>query len=336
MLKQAAFNADVPALALDSAHSVAFHTGLGAPMYPVPSSQCQKYLNEEYIASYADVAYTKPNIVVVADGASPDSLAKWTGQFFKDLPAKPASGQNLKVEPTKYYGGEQRLHSKSGNSMVVAFPGFDMASAKPDMAVLAALLGGQTTVKWAPGYSLLSKATAGYSGLSVSTKNFAYSDAGLFAIQLSGNPASIRKASSDVVKTLESVANGSVSKEDLTKAIANAKFDALDQFQLRGPSMLLAGAGLLHNAQAFSLENLAKGIEGVTASTLKTVSRAPLPHVRIQNTNNPYRLPRLSWMEEPPYLQLAISLCCLTLMRLAFGYRRKIRYVEACTNREIN
>ncbi|KND94026.1 Cytochrome b-c1 complex subunit 2, mitochondrial [Tolypocladium ophioglossoides CBS 100239] len=280
-LKQAAVNADVPALALDNAHSVAFHTGLGAPVYPSLSTPYQKYLNEEYIASYADVVYAKPNIAIVADGASPDSLSKWVGEFFKDVPAASQSGQTLKVEASKYYGGEQRTNHAGGNSMVIAFPGSDNAGSKPEIAVLASLLGGKSTIKWAPGFSLLSKATAGSPGLSVSATNLAYSDAGLLAVQLSGPTASVRKAAKETAKALKSIAAGTVSKEDLTKAIANAKFDALEKAQLRGPSMLLAGSGIVNSGKPSDLAALASSIDSVTADKLKTLE---LTNVSLQIT----------------------------------------------------
>ncbi|KAJ6439616.1 cytochrome b-c1 complex subunit 2 [Purpureocillium lavendulum] len=275
-LKQAALNANVPALALDNAHSVAFHTGLGAPVYPSLSTPYQKYLNEEYIASYADVVYAKPNIAVVADGASPDALSKWVSQFFKDVPASSQSGQSLKVEASKYYGGEQRTNHAGGNSMVIAFPGSDSNGSKPEIAVLAALLGGKPTIKWAPGFSLLSKATAGSAGLSVSSANLAYSDAGLLAVQLTGSAAAVRKAAEETAKALKSVADGSVSKEDVAKAVANAKFDALEKAQLRGPSILQAGSGLVHSGKASDLAALASGIDSVTADKLKTTAKALL------------------------------------------------------------
>ncbi|KAL3959953.1 hypothetical protein ACCO45_005070 [Purpureocillium lilacinum] len=274
-LKQAALNANVPALALDNAHAVAFHTGLGAPVYPSLSTP-QKYLNEEYIASYADVVYSKPNIAVVADGASPDALSKWVGQFFKDVPASSQSGQSLKVEASKYHGGEQRTNHAGGNSMVIAFPGSDSNGSKPEIAVLAALLGGKPTIKWTPGFSLLSKATAGSTGLSVSSANLAYSDAGLLAIQLTGPAAAVRKAAEDTAKALKSVADGSVSKEDVAKAVANAKFDALEKAQFRGPSILQAGSGLVHSGKAADLAALASGIDSVTADKLKTTAKALL------------------------------------------------------------
>ncbi|VUC23885.1 unnamed protein product [Clonostachys rosea] len=274
--KQATFNADVNALALDNAHAVAFHAGLGAPLYPTPSTPYQKYLNEEYIASYADVVYTKPNIALVAEGAPSQDLSKWVGQFFKDVPSASQSGQSLKVEASKYYGGEQRTSHTGGNAVVIAFPGSEVSNAKPEIAVLAALLGGQSSIKWSSGYSLLAKATAGTAGLSVTTSNLAYSDAGLLAIQLSGPAASVRKGAEATVKALESIANGSVSKEDVAKAVANAKFNVLDSAQQPDAALHLAGSGIVNTGSPYDIAGSVKAIEAVTADALKTTAKALL------------------------------------------------------------
>ncbi|KAJ4237321.1 ubiquinol-cytochrome c reductase core subunit 1 [Fusarium solani] len=274
--KQAALNADAAAVALDNAHAIAFHTGLGSSLYPSSSTPYQKYLNEEYIASFADVVYSKPNIALVADGAAPDTLSKWVGQFFKDVPTAPRSGQTLKTEASKYFGGEQRTSSSAGNSVVIAFPGSGADSAKPEIAVLASLLGGQSTIKWAPGFSLLSKATAGTPGLSVNTSNLTYSDAGLLAIQLTGAAASVRKGAEETVKVLQSIASGNVSQEDVKKAVANAKFTALNANQLRQISIVQAGSGIVNSGKPYDSASLAKAIEGVSAEALKTTAKALL------------------------------------------------------------
>lgn len=271
-MRQAANNSNAPAIALDNAHAVAFHSGLGAPLASYSSAPNHKYLNEEYIASYADVVYTKPNIALVADGAAPETLSRWVGQFFKDVPATAQSGQSLKTDASKYYGGEQRLSHASGNSMVIAFPGSDIAGSKPELTVLATLLGGQSTIKWTPGFSLLSKAAAATPGLSVSAANLAYSDAGLLSIQLNGPAASIRKGAEAVVTALKSVADGSVSKDDVTKAIANAKFEALEKGQLRDPSILLAGGGIVNSGKATDIASVSQTFDAVNADKLKSVS----------------------------------------------------------------
>ena len=215
--------------------------------------------------------YSKSNIAIVADGASAESLSKWVPQFFDSVPAKAQSGQSLESQASKYYGGEQRLSSKAGNAMVIAFPGSSYNEVKPEIAVLAALIGGKSTIGRTPGYSLLSKATYGTVGLSASSSNISYSDAGLLAVQLSGPAAAVRKAAQETVTALQGVASGSATKEDVTKAIANAKFSALDAASLSGASLQLAGSGLVTTGKPFDLTALASAIDGVTADKLKTV-----------------------------------------------------------------
>lgn len=320
-LKQASFNADIRALALDNAHAVAFHTGLGAPLYPTPSTPYSKYLNEEYIASYADVVYSKPNIALVAEGATSETMAKWVNQFFKDVPAASQSGQTLDTKASKYFGGEQRTTHTGGNAMVIAFPGSEYGTAKPEIAVLASLLGGQSTIKWTSGYSLLSKATADISGLSVSASNLSYSDAGLLAIQLSGAAASVRKGAEATVKAIESIANGSISKEDVAKAIANAKFNTLDVAQGRETALHLAGSGIVHSGKPYDAASFAQAIDSVTADKLKTVSNVLSGFDICQFANNIYRLPRLFLTPRRRSRLWVISLCCHLLRRLVYGCR---------------
>ena len=205
--------------------------------------------------------------------------------------------------------------------MVIAFPGSDNAGSKPEIAVLASLLGGKSTIKWAPGFSLLSKATAGSPGLSVSATNLGYSDAGLLTIQLSGPAASVRKAAEETAKALKSIAAGTVSKEDLTKAIANAKFDALEKAQLRGPSMLLAGSSIVNSGKPSDLAALAKSIESVTADKLKTVSIRIFSAIDVKLRTLFCRLPRLSSTERRPSLLSVTCSCCHTPRTLVCEYK---------------
>ncbi|CAL3966945.1 hypothetical protein PZA11_003397 [Diplocarpon coronariae] len=268
---------NVSELAINSAHGLAFHRGLGIPLYPSSSTPLNKYLNEVSIAKFAQSAYAKSNIAVVANGASQADLTKWVGEFFKGTPS---SASALSSEATKYYGGEERIAHDGGNSFVIAFPGSSSftagASYKPEMAVLAALLGGKSTIKWSPGFSLLSKAVAGFPGASVVTNQSAYSDAGLLSIQFSGSAEAIRNASAEAVKTLKSIAEGSISKEDFTKAVALAKYRALEEGQNIEAGLVATGAGLIHGGKAFQIDEVGKSVEGVTAEKLKSAAKALL------------------------------------------------------------
>ncbi|KAI1084369.1 LuxS/MPP-like metallohydrolase [Whalleya microplaca] len=273
-LKQEKLAGDVSTLALDSAHTVAFHTGLGVPLYPTPTTPLKGYLNENTIADYAGAVYNKPNIALVGDGATTTALHRWTEQFFKTVPSSPSSSYTLNTKPSTYYGGEQRTPHNHGNSLVIAFPGSSFGTFKPETAVLAALLGGQANVKWSPGFTLLAKIAAANHGVTATATNFGYSDAGLLSIQLNGNAAAIRNAAVEAVKAVKSIAEGKVSKEDLAKAVAKAKFDALDASQSGLSTLLAAGSGIIHSGKPFQIAEAVSTIDSVTADKLKTAAKA--------------------------------------------------------------
>jgi ubiquinol-cytochrome c reductase core subunit 2 len=261
---------DAAAIALDAAHSVAFHNGLGAPLYPTTSTPVSSYLNESSVAAFADAAYTKANIAVIADGASETGLSKWIEPFFKTVPAE--SSSSLTTAASKYYGGEQRVPKTGGNSMVIAFPGAALGANQPETAVLVGLLGGESTIKWSPGFALLSKATATAPGANAKATNYAYSDAGLLTIQINGQAAAVRKAAEESVKALKSIVDGGVSQENLVKAIAKAKFNLLSASEISGTGLVHAGAKLIHGGQPLQVVETIKALEGVTGDKLKAVS----------------------------------------------------------------
>ncbi|GAW25195.1 putative cytochrome b-c1 complex subunit 2 [Rosellinia necatrix] len=275
-LKQAKLASDASALALDAAHSVAFHNGLGASLYPSSSTPLGSYLNEHAIADYSGAVYNKSNIALVGDGATAQTLHNWAEKFFKNTPSSTTSNVTLNSKATTYYGGEQRAANKTGNSLVLAFPGSSFGTFKPEIAVLTALLGGQPNIKWSPGFSVLSKATLAAPGANASATNFAYSDAGLLAIQINGAAASVRKTAEEAVKSLKSIAAGSVSKEDLTKAVAKAKFDALEASQSGVSTLISAGSGIVHTGKPFQIVETVQSINGVTAEKLQSAAKALL------------------------------------------------------------
>ncbi|KEZ44789.1 Cytochrome b-c1 complex subunit 2, mitochondrial [Scedosporium apiospermum] len=269
-LKQAKLAANPAAVSQDAAHTVAFHSGLGSPMYPSSATSTKGYLDEYSIAAFAEQVYTKPNIALVGDGASQGALSQWASKFFNEVPA--SSQQAVQSAATTYYGGEQRIEGSTGNAITIAFP---TAASSPEASVLAALLGGQSTVKWSPGFSLLAKIAAS-SGANAVSSNLVYSDAGLLTITLSGSAASVRQAAQEAVKALESIAAGSVSNEDITKAIAKAKFDVLDQTQSSKESILSVGSALVNGAQPTQPATLVQSYASVTPAKVQAVAKSLL------------------------------------------------------------
>jgi len=237
-----------------------------------------KYLNEDSIEDFARTAYAKPNISVVANGASQADLTKWVGEFFGDVSSSPAS--QLPTEASKYHGGEERIAHDSGNSLILAFPGSSSFTAggsyKPEIAVLAALLGGRSSIRWSPGFSLLSKAASSFPGASAATSHYAYSDAGILAVEFTGSAKAIHGAATEAVKALKSIADGSIGKEDLSKAVALAKYQALEEGQNIEAGLVSTGAGLIHGGKAFQIDEIGKSVESVSIDKLKAAAKALL------------------------------------------------------------
>jgi len=274
--QQLALSSSPEKVAIDAAHGVAFHRGLGAPITPSESSPYEKYLSGDALAQFAQDAYSKSNVGIVATGPNSADVSKWVGQFFKDLPTgAPSSKYTVQPSPaSKYFGGEQRIASKHGNATVIAFPGssaFGTAGFKAEASVLAALLGGESTIKWTPGFSLLSQATKGFSQLSVSTKNNAYSDAGLFTVTLSGQADQIAATSKNVVDALKKAAAGEVASDDIKKAIALAKFRALESVQTLETGLEATGSGLVHGFKPYQIGEIAQAIDNVSEQQVKEV-----------------------------------------------------------------
>ncbi|KAJ6159867.1 hypothetical protein N7497_004404 [Penicillium chrysogenum] len=273
--KQQAVHSNPETVAVDAAHGVAFHRGLGASITPSETSPYEKYISSDALAEFAQSAYSKSNIALVASGPNSAELSKWVGQFFKDTPTGNASSKYnvLPSVASKYYGGEQRIASKIGNAVVIAFPGssaFGTAGYKAEASVLAALLGGDGP----PGFSLLSQATKGFNQLRVSTQNNAYSDAGLFTVTLSGQADQVGAASKNVVDALKKAAAGEVASEDIKKAIALAKFRALESVQTLETGLEATGSGLVHGNKPYQINEIAQALEKVSEQQVKEVANA--------------------------------------------------------------
>lgn len=261
-------------MAINSAFGVAFHRGLGIPLKLSSSTPIKKYLSDDALENYAASAYAKPSFAIVGNGVDHGELSKWVNEFFGDTP----NGAVLKGEQTKYFGGEERIAHAGGNSLVLAFPGSSVptgSSYKPEVSVLSALLGGETTIKWSPGFSLLSKATQEAPNMHIATKSNIFSDAGLLTIEMNGSASDIRNTAGKVVEALKSVAQG-VSKEDFQKAKALAKFKELEYGQETHAALELTGAGLVHGNKAYQIDEVAKTMDGVTEEKVKQIAKEAL------------------------------------------------------------
>ncbi|GKZ26738.1 ubiquinol-cytochrome c reductase core subunit 1 [Aspergillus brasiliensis] len=271
--RQQALAANSEAVAVDAAHAVAFHRGLGESITPSTTVPLEKYLSAEALAEYAQQAFAKSNIALVGSGANSADVSKWVGDFFKAVP----SGAQLQSAASKYYGGEQRISTKAGNALVIAFPGsgaFGTSAYKPEASVLAALLGGESSIKWTPGFSLLAQATQGFSQVRASTQNLAYSDAGLFTIALSGKADQIASVGKNAVDLLKKVAAGEVAGEEIKKAVALAKFRALESAQTLETGLEATGSALINGSKPYQIGEVAQSIDAVTEAQVQDVAKS--------------------------------------------------------------
>ncbi|KAL4959877.1 ubiquinol--cytochrome-c reductase subunit 2 [Aspergillus stella-maris] len=280
-LRQIAIAKDAEAIAVDAVHGVAFHQGLGESITPNAHVPYEKYLSAEAIAEFAKSAYAKSNISLVGSGVNSSELSRWAGEFFKDLPSAGTSGQyqTKANSATTYYGGEQRISTKAGNSVVIAFPGsgaFGTAAYKPAASVLAALLGGESSIKWTPGFSLLGQATQGFNQLRVSTKNLVYSDAGLLAVALTGNAGQVASASKSVADVLKKAAAGEIPADEIKKATALAKFRALESAQTLETGLEITGSALINGAKPYQIGDVAQAVDSVTEAQVKDAAKSLL------------------------------------------------------------
>lgn len=275
-MSQKKYLANTTVMAMNSAHALAFHRGLGETVHPSSSTPLTKYLDAETVEHFARSAYSKPQFAIVANGADQTELSKWINEFFTDVPAQPVDP--LESPQSKYYGGEERIAHASGNTMVLGFPGSSSPTGpffKPEVAVLAELLGGESSIKWNSGFSLLSKAKEAAPSVRISTQSLIYSDAGLLTVTITGAADDVRKSAGSAVEALKSVAE-SVSKEDLAKAKALAKFRELEYGQETQAAMELTGTGLVRHGKAYQIDEVAKAVDGVTEAKVKQIAKEAL------------------------------------------------------------
>ncbi|KAH7911256.1 Metalloenzyme, LuxS/M16 peptidase-like protein [Hygrophoropsis aurantiaca] len=216
-----AASSDPATSALEAAHALAFRSGLGSSLFASPHSS----VTLEDIKSYGASAFSKGNIAVLGTGIDQATLSKLVEKSLASV----TSSASASTSPSAYFGGETRLESHGGPETV--FIGFGATGpADPALAVLAAHLAPQPSVKWSQGLSPIS---AGLPvGTSVQTVLLPYSDATLFGLLVQGPTAQgVKEAAKVATKALKEA--GSVKGDELKKAIAKAKFSAASSIDSR-------------------------------------------------------------------------------------------------------
>ena len=208
--------------ALEAAHALAFRSGLGNSIFAASGH----HVSSEDVKAYAQSVFGQGNVAVLGTGIDASTLEKL---LEKSLGTSFASASAPASQASTYFGGETRVDAHHGAQTV--FIGFGATGApSAELAVLAAHLDPTPSVKWSRGTSpIAAKLPA---GASVRSVLLPYSDASLFGLLVQGETsADVKAAGQAAVQVLK--AAGSLSGEDLKKAVAKAKFAAASSFDGR-------------------------------------------------------------------------------------------------------
>lgn len=213
--------ADPVAAAIDTAHQVAFRRGLGNSIYAEPTSP----VTLDAVKQYAQAAFAKSNIAVIGQGISTEALAAAVESTFG---GEGAGASSLATPASQYFGGEARIafdshaNPTAQPTLVIAYGA--AGAATPELSVLPHLLGGESSLKWAPGTSPLAQAAAKIPGASVRSFLTGYTDASLFGVVVSAPTAeAVRSLATEVAAAIKGAAAG-VKDDELKRAVAKAKF----------------------------------------------------------------------------------------------------------------
>lgn len=222
----AAANADPAIRAIEAAHALAFHSGLGSSLF-APSHNS---LTTEDVKSFAKTAFTKGNIAVLGTGIDQALLTQLVEKSLTGAAAAASAGTTSSA--TSYFGGETRIEAHEGPQTV--FIGFGSTGApSAELGALAAHLSPQPSVKWSKGLSYI--ATVLPEGTSVQSVYLPYTDGTLVGLLVQGtNAANLKEAGKVAVQALKTVSTPSgITADELKKAIAKAKFNAASVVESR-------------------------------------------------------------------------------------------------------
>ena len=233
-------NADPAIRAIEAAHALAFHSGLGSSLF-APSHNS---LTTEDVKSFAKTAFTKGNIAVLGTGIDQALL---TQLVEKSLSGAAAASAGTTSSATSYFGGETRIEAHEGPQTV--FIGFGSTGApSAELGALAAHLSPQPSIKWSKGLSDI--ATALPEGTSVQSVYLPYTDATLVGLLVQGtNGANVKEAGKIAVQALKAASMpGTITPDELKKAVAKAKFGAANVVESRDGLVSAVGSKvpLLH------------------------------------------------------------------------------------------
>lgn len=265
-------------LGFDQLTQTAFRQrGLGASLFSSPANA----VSHRQVVAFAESTFAKDNIAVVGSGIESATLSKLVSKAFKDV--RPSKG-SIQAGSKQYFGGDARIpfvaHHGASESQAhhgYYLLGFEGAGvdASPELAVLRSHLGGESSVKWSNGLSPFSQIADKVAGANVSAFNVNFSDSGLIGAFISAPQDRVQEAASAASQALKQ-ATKSLSKEDLAKAKAKARFEAAAAIESRAGVHAAVATQLLDSKKVQLLEETFSKIEGVSASALASAASKAL------------------------------------------------------------
>ncbi|KAF8331843.1 Metalloenzyme, LuxS/M16 peptidase-like protein [Cantharellus anzutake] len=253
-----AASANPTIIAIDTAHSLAFRSGLGNPLFTTHRGD----ISVEDVRAFAAKAFTQDNVAVLGNGISSSVLTSHIQKGLSKLPG----GATTARSTTKYFGGEARIESPSRPTL---FIGFGTSSPLSALPVLAAYLEPTPSLKWTPGTSPLSKVPQ---GASVEIVHETYSDGALLGVLVQAPTiAAAKEAGTIAAKALRNLS--SINKQELQKAISKAKFKAASALESR-ETTAVAIAPQVFTGKGDLVQSTLKELESIAESEVNKAARS--------------------------------------------------------------
>lgn len=237
---------NVDEVLFDELHQAAFpDSSLGFTILG-PKENIQT-LTQEQMIEYRDTFYTAPNMILVGVGnVDHNELVRLGQKYFGKLPSEPKHGLSNTVSPANYVGGEIRIHDTDIKQLYscIAFKGPSIDSADILVVNLIQILLGNWDQAMGVGKHIASPFCASIAEMqlarSVSVFNHAYSDTGLFGVQLLSEGEQLQDIDTLHCLTANSMTRlcYKVREDDLERAKNIFKNQILSQYEGRLDSVL--------------------------------------------------------------------------------------------------
>ncbi|WFC94724.1 ubiquinol-cytochrome c reductase core subunit 1 [Malassezia brasiliensis] len=249
------------------------YQGVGSTLFANPAVPVQL----ADVKAFAGQAFTQANLALVSSGLS-GAQVEQLAKHFDGVPA----GEALLPPPAKYYGGDFRApiadahgHPLPQDHFFLAFESGAQTN-RAEVAVLEALLGGTSSVKWSHGQTPLARIQQQVEGAEVRAFNTVSQGTGLFGLHVAAPQGKVADAAKLAVQALQRIASGAPSAEELARAVANAKFGAAMRFEgTRQLAHESVAAALLNDGTPSLSERLAK-IDAVDAAAVSSLAESLL------------------------------------------------------------